>query len=161
MKKMFFGLAAIVLLLSSCREKLSNPIIGKWKVVNIGMPKMDIASEVNTNIDSAGITGVDTAVKAMAEGVETMTNALSDLGGAMANTFMKGSTYEFKDDGTMSVFILFGSTDGKYSLTPDNKSLKMTMDGKEESYTVTSVNETQLIITKDGGGETWTFDKAK
>lgn len=158
MKKVMYALTlATVVFLSSCGEKMSNPVIGKWKLVDIGLPKVDVSSEMNTNIDSAGITGVDTAMKEMTKGMETMANAMTGVGEAMANAFLKGSTYEFKDNGTVEVSILFGTQKGTYAITPDNKDLKVTLDGKEQAYTVTTATEKQLVLTTSTG-ETWTFD---
>ena len=159
MKKIAYVLSlAVVIFITSCGgEKVNNPLIGKWKLTNIDIAKVDISSEMNTQVDSLGVTGVDTAMKAMAKGMETMTNAMGGLGEAMANSFLKGSTYKFKDDGGVEVSILFGTQKGKYTLSPDNKDLKIVMDGKEESYTVTSVNEKELLL-KAASGETWTFE---
>jgi hypothetical protein len=159
MKKLAYVLSlAVVVLITSCGgEKMNNPLIGKWKLTNIDIAKLDISSEMNTNVDSLGVTGVDTAMKAMTKGMETMANTMGGLGEAMANSFLKGSTYKFKDDGSVDVSILFGTQKGKYTLTPDNKDLKITIEGKEESYTVTSVNEKELIL-KAATGETWTFE---
>lgn len=161
MKKIAYVLSlAVVILITSCGgEKLNNPLIGKWKLVNIDIAQLDISSEMNTNVDSLGVTGVDTAMKAMAKGMETMTNAMGGLGEAMANSFLKGSTYNFKDDGGVEVSILFGTQKGKYALTPDNKDLKITLEGKEEAYTVTSVTDKELVLKGAATGETWTFEK--
>lgn len=161
MKKIAYVLSlAVVILITSCGgEKLNNPLIGKWKLVNIDIAQLDISSEMNTNVDSLGVTGVDTAMKAMAKGMETMTNAMGGLGEAMANSFLKGSTYNFKDDGGVEVSILFGTQKGKYALTPDNKDLKITLEGKEEAYTVASVTDKELVLKGAVTGETWTFEK--
>lgn len=159
MKKLAYVLSlAVVIFITSCGgEKLNNPLIGKWKLTNIDIAQLDISSEMNTQVDSLGVTGVDTAMKAMAKGMETMTNAMGGLGEAMANSFLKGSIYKFKDDGSVDVSILFGTQKGKYTLTPDNKDLKVVIEGKEVSYTVISVNEKELIL-KAATGETWTFE---
>jgi hypothetical protein len=159
MKKTITALSVIiVLILTSCGgEKMNNPLIGKWKLKDINLPKVDITSEVNTQADTMGITGVDTAIKTMAKGMESMTNAMSGMGEALANSFLKGSTYEFKDDGTLKVSILFGSQKGKYTISADNKDLKTTVEGKEQSYKVTTVNEKELILTTETG-EAWTFE---
>lgn len=158
MKKLIFALTTVtVVLLSSCGEKVSNPLIGKWKLADISLPKVDLTSEVNTQVDTMGVTGVDTAVKAMAKGMEEMTNAMTGMGDALANAFLKGSTYNFKDDGNVEVSILFGSQKGTYTVTPDNKEVTTKIDGKEEKYTITSVNETTLVLTS-ATGETWTFE---
>ena len=69
---------------------MNHPLLGKWKLKEIAMPKIDIASNVNTNMDSSGVKGLDTAVKAMANGMEQMGNALTGLGSSMANAFLKG-----------------------------------------------------------------------
>ena len=159
MKKLPYVLSlAVVIFITSCGgEKMNNPLIGKWKLTNIDIAKLDISSEVNTQVDSLGVTGVDTAMKEMAKGMETMANTMGGLGEAMANSFLKGSTYNFKDDGGVEVSILFGTQKGKYTLTPDNKDLKITLEGKEEAYTVTSVNEKELKL-QTATGETWTFE---
>jgi len=159
MKKLAYVLSlAVVIFITSCGgEKMNNPLIGKWKLTNIDIAKLDISSEVNTQVDSLGVTGVDTAMKEMAKGMETMANTMGGLGEAMANSFLKGSTYNFKDDGGVEVSILFGTQKGKYTLTPDNKDLKITLEGKEEAYTVTSVNEKELKL-QTATGETWTFE---
>ncbi|MCD6066993.1 MAG: hypothetical protein K0S33_1819 [Bacteroidetes bacterium] len=158
MKKVMYALTiATVVFLSSCGDKMSSPVIGKWKLVDIGLPKVDISSEMNTNIDSAGVTGVDTAMKEMTKGMETMANAMTDVGSAMANAFLKGSTYEFKDNGKVEVSILFGTQNGTFTISPDNKDLKVTLDGKEQAYTVTSATEKALVLTTPAG-ETWTFE---
>jgi hypothetical protein len=93
--------------------------------------------------------------------METMTNAMGGLGEAMANSFLKGSTYKFKDDGGVEVSILFGSQKGKYTLSPDNKDLKITLEGKEEAYTVVSVTDKELVLKGSATGETWTFEAKK
>lgn len=161
MKKLIVAFTvATAVLLSACGEKMSNPLIGKWKLKDIAIAKIDISSEMNTQADTLGITGVDTAMKEMTKGMETMANAMTGMGEALANSFLKGSTYEFKDDGSVEVSILFGSQKGKYTLTPDNKSLKTTIDGKDESYDVTTVNEKELVLTTPTG-ETWTFEAKK
>lgn len=162
MKKIAYLLSlAVVIFITSCGgEKMNNPLIGKWKLVNIDIAKIDISSEMNTNVDTLGVTGVDTAMKEMTKGMETMANTMGGLGEAMANSFLKGSTYNFKDDGAVEVSILFGTQKGKYTLTPDNKDLKISMDGKDEAYTVTSVNEKELVL-KASTGETWTFEAKK
>ncbi len=146
-----------MLVITSCGgEKLSNPLIGKWKLSKIDIAKVDISSEMNTKADTLGVTGVDTAMKTMVKGMETMTNAMTGVGEAFANSFLKGSVYTFKDDGTLEVSILFGSQKGKYTLSADNKDLKTSVDGKEENFKVASVNQTELILTASSG-ESWIF----
>src|SRR6185369_70093 len=100
MKKVLLSLTVVVaLVVASCGgKKVESPIVGKWKLTNIDIAPVDLTSNLNTNIDSAGVTGVDTAVKAMTKGVEDMTNAMTGMGEALANSFLKGSIYNFKDN---------------------------------------------------------------
>jgi hypothetical protein len=161
MKKAFYLMALVcVVLISSCTDKVSNPLIGKWKLVKMDLPKLDIASEMKAGMDSVNMdsTGMAGAMDTMAKGLETMTNAMSDMGEALANSFLKGSVYNFKDDGTLTVSILFGAQEGKYTLSPDNKTLKTTLDGKEEEYAVTSINEKELLLTAKSA-EIWQFER--
>jgi hypothetical protein len=161
MKKASYLVALVcIVLISSCGNKVSSPILGKWKLVKMELPKIDIAGQINAATDSLGkdSLGMTSAMDTMAKGLETMTNAMTDMGEALANSFLKGSVYNFKDDGTLSVSILFGSQEGTYTLSPDNKTLKTKLDGKEEEYTVTSVNEKELLLTAKSA-EVWQFER--
>ncbi|MBI3511111.1 MAG: hypothetical protein HY064_10645 [Bacteroidetes bacterium] len=147
MKKLFFTLPALlILLMTSCGPKMHNPLIGKWKFENMAAAKINVTS----NGDSSAM---GQAGDSLAKGMTTMANALTGVGTAFATGFMKGSIYEFKDNGIVSVSILFGTDDSKYILTPDNKTLTMTKDGKDEVYTVTKVDDKQLVLTTSDGME--------
>ena len=158
MKKIISAITLVALIsLASCSGKKSNALVGKWKVMNIELPKVDLTSNTSTNLDSAGIKGVDTAVKAMSQGVEQMANAFSSLGEGFANGFMKGSTYDFKNDGSLSISLLLGSQEGSYTVSADSKSVTMKMDGKDEEYSITSINDKSLVLTSTKG-DVWTFE---
>lgn len=160
MKKVLLSLTVVVaLVVASCGgKKVESPIVGKWKLTNIDIAPVDLTSNVDTNIDSAGITGVDTAVKAMTKGVEDMTNAMTGMGEALANSFLKGSIYNFKDNGTVEVTVLFATQKGDFTVSPDNKTVETTIEGKKESFTIESVNDTELKLVKSTG-EMWVFAK--
>lgn len=160
MKKLLSIVAVMSLLvLASCGGKPANPLVGKWKFVDMKMAQIDISSEVNKQTDGMSDTALGGAIDTVTKGLETMTNAMTNLGTSLAGAFMKGSIYEFKNDGTVSVKILFGSQDGSYSLTPDNKTLTMNTDGKgDQVFTVTKVDDKALeITTKDN--VTWSFTR--
>jgi hypothetical protein len=162
MKKLIsvLSLATIVLLTACGGKKMESPIIGKWKLADISLPKVEMTAALDSAaaaMDSTGVKGMDTAMKAMTKGMDDMANAMSGVGAAMANAFLKGSVYEFKDDGSVEVSILFGTQNGKYTLSPDNKDLKVTLDGKDQAYKVASVNEKELVLTTDSG-EQWKFE---
>jgi hypothetical protein len=161
MKKLIsvLSLATIVFLASCGGKKMESPIIGKWKLADISLPKVEMTAALDSaaaGMDST-VKGMDTAMKAMSKGMEDMANAMSGVGSAMANAFLKGSIYEFKDDGSVEVSILFGTQNGKYTLSPDNKDLKVTLDGKDQAYKIASVNEKELVLTTDAG-EQWKFE---
>ena len=160
MKKVLFSLTVVVaLVVASCGgKKIESPIVGKWKLAKIDLPSIDLSSNVNTSMDSAGVTGVDTAVKAMTKGMEDMTNAMTGVGEALGNAFLTGSIYDFKDNGKVEVTILFATQKGEYTVSPDNKTVETTIDGKKESYTVTSVSDTEMKLTA-ASGDVWIFEK--
>lgn len=160
MKKLLSIVAVMSLLvLASCGGKPANPLVGKWKFVDMKMAQIDISSEVHKQTDGMNDTALGGAIDTVTKGLETMTNAMTNLGTSLAGAFMKGSIYEFKNNGTVSVKILFGSQDGSYSLTPDNKTLTMNTDGKgDQVFTVTKVDDKSLeITTKDN--VTWSFTR--
>lgn len=160
MKKLLSIVAVMSLLvLASCGGKPANPLVGKWKFVEMKMAQIDISSEVDKQTDGMNDTALGGAIDTVTKGLETMTNAMTNLGTSLAGAFMKGSIYEFKNDGTVSVKILFGTQDGTYSLTPDNKTLTMNSDGKgDQVFTVTKVDDKALeITTKDN--VTWSFTR--
>ena len=163
MKKVICLLAVVcIALVSSCKDTVSSPVVGKWKLVKMDLPKLDISSEVTKSMDTLKMDSVNInmngAVDSMAKGLETMTNAMSDMGEALANSFLKGSVYNFKDDGKLSVSILFGSQEGTWTISPDNKTLKTVLEGKEEEYAVTSVTEKELLLTAKSK-EIWQFER--
>lgn len=160
MKKATYLLALVcIVLISSCGNKATSPVSGKWKLVKMDLPKMDIAEQMTSAVDSVNADSTATAMTdTLAKGLETMTNAMADMGEALANSFLKGSVYNFKDDGKLTVSIMFGEQEGTYSISPDNKTLKTTIDGKEEEYTVTSATDKELLLTAKSG-EVWQFER--
>ena len=160
MKKALLSLTVVAaLIITSCGgKKVESPIVGKWRLAKIDLPSVDLSSNVNTNIDSAGVTGVDTAVKAMTKGMEDMTNAMTGMGEALGNAFLTGSTYEFKDNGKVEVTVLFATQTGDFTVTPDNKTVETTIEGKKETYAITSVSDSEMKLTA-ASGDVWIFEK--
>ncbi len=160
MKKVLLSLTVVVaLVVASCGgKKVESPIVGKWKLTKIDLPSVDLRSNVDTNIDSAGVTGVDTAVKAMTKGVEDMTNAMTGIGEAFGNAFLTGSIYNFKDNGKVEVTVLFATQKGEFTVSPDNKVVETIIDGKTESYDITSVTDSEMKLTAKSG-DLWIFEK--
>lgn len=159
--KHLLKITAAVLLISiaSCGgKKINSPIVGKWKLVKMEIPKVDLTSELNTNVDSLGITGVDTAIKTMAEGMEKLTNVMSGMGEAMVNGFLKGSIYTFEDNGEVKVSQFLMTQKGKYSLSNNDTEVLVTMEGKDILYTVKSIDDKQMVL-KSSVGEEWIFEK--
>ncbi|HTL82978.1 MAG TPA: hypothetical protein VL651_14795, partial [Bacteroidia bacterium] len=139
MKKVFLAFSVITLFILSCGPKLNTPLIGTWKLDDIKAAQIEV-----TPTDSGALGG---AVDSLAQGMATVANAFSGLATGMASAFLKGTTYEFKSNGTLSHSLILGSEDGKFSVTPDNKSVTMTLDGKDEVYAVKQVDDKQLILT--------------
>jgi len=151
-------IAAIAILVFSCGKKLDSPIVGKWKLTKIEIPKLDLSSDLHTNVDSLGIKGVDTALKVMASGIEQLTNMMGEIGGSVANNLLKGSIYSFDDNGELKVSKMLIAQKGKYTVDKENKEMVVTLDNQDLLYTIVVLNEEDLVL-KSTLGEEWHFER--
>ncbi|HEU4716789.1 MAG TPA: hypothetical protein VFU15_03105 [Bacteroidia bacterium] len=153
--------ASLLLILSSCGGKPANPLVGKWKFEKMEMAKTDMTSNMRKSMDTMmKDSGMADAMDTMAKSMNEMGNAMGDLGAGLASAFMTGSTYEFENDGTLEISVLFTTSKGKYTLSSDNKSLTMTSDGKDQQFTVTKCDDQNLDLTT-ADNMVWHFTKDK
>lgn len=146
-------------MLASCNSgKKENPVIGKWKLVKMEIPALDLASNLKTEMDSVTVEGVDTAIKKVAGAIENLSNSLGTLGESLANNALKGSVFSFEEDGVLNISQLLLSQEGKYSVDKEFKEMVVTLDKQDMLFKVVKLNDEEMVL-KSSFGEEWEFER--
>ncbi len=160
MKNIFLGILTLSLLFfSSCGlGKKENPVIGKWKLVKMDVPALDLASNLTSKIDSIGLGEVDTNINKVAGAIENLSNSFGTMGESILNNALKGSVFSFEEKGILHVSQLVFSQEGKYKIDKDLKEMVVTIDKQDMLFTVLKFTEEEMIL-KSSFGEEWVFER--